>query len=86
MVDDDKVNEETTFLKENSLCESDDEHVIALAQVSGARLLYADDRKLEKDFRNKALIDTPRGKIYSKRIKNHRRWLDKNKNLCNKGQ
>lgn len=44
---------------------SNDPHIIALAQVSGARLLYSNDRKLQQDFKNKDLIDHPRGKIYS---------------------
>ena len=87
LIDDEKVKNETTYLEENSLCESDDEHVIALAKVSGARLLYADDKKLEKDFRNKKLIDTPRGKIYPKENiqGGHRQWLDKNKDICKRG-
>ena len=46
-------------------CNSDDPHVIALAQVSGARLLYSNDRDLHRDFGNKRLIDKPRGKVYS---------------------
>ncbi len=46
-------------------CLSDDHHIIALARVSGARLLYSNDKALHKDFRTKELIDKPRGKIYS---------------------
>ena len=44
---------------------SDDHHVIALAQLSGARLLYSNDSALHDDFGNKSLIDQPRGRIYS---------------------
>ena len=41
--------------------ESDDEHVIALAKVSGARLLYTNDNDLQADFTNTILIkDLPR--------------------------
>jgi hypothetical protein len=45
---------------------SDDPHIIALAQVSGARLLCSKDQALHEDFGNKALIDKPRGSIYQK--------------------
>ncbi len=44
---------------------SDDPHVLALARTSGARLLYTADKELIADFKNKALIDKPRGKVYS---------------------
>lgn len=46
--------------------ESDDEHVLALARVSGARLLYTGDRDLMDDFRNPHLIEGRRGKVYSR--------------------
>ncbi|WP_420445410.1 hypothetical protein [Candidatus Poriferisodalis sp.] len=49
-------------------CTSDDHHIIALAQLSGARLLYTNDQKLTSDFGNNRLIDAPRGKIYSTRV------------------
>lgn len=41
------------------------EHIIALAKISGARLLYSNDQLLQRDFNEKELIDKPRGKIYS---------------------
>ena len=44
---------------------SDDHHIIALAQISGARLLYSYDKKLHADFKAKSLIDKPRGKVYA---------------------
>jgi hypothetical protein len=47
------------------VCTSNDQHVIALAKVSGARVLYSHDAALIEDFKNKTLIDKPRGKIYS---------------------
>ncbi len=46
-------------------CVSNDAHVVALAQISGARLLYSNDGDLHQDFGNKTLIDRPRGRIYS---------------------
>ena len=44
-------------------CRSDDPHIIALTRVSGARLLYSNDRALQKDFKNRTLINRPGGKI-----------------------
>lgn len=52
---------------------SDDPHVLALARASGARLLYTGDNELIADFKNKALIDDPRGRVYSGA--SHRRLL-----------
>ena len=46
------------------LCVSDDEHVIALARASGARLLCSEDQLLHADFRNRDLISGPRGAVY----------------------
>ena len=44
---------------------SDDPHVLALARKTGTRLLYTGDRALMADFKNKKLIDRPRGKVYT---------------------
>ena len=45
---------------------SDHIHVIALANASGARLLYTEDKGLMDDFKNKDLISKPRGTVYSR--------------------
>ena len=45
---------------------SDDPHVLALARVSGARLLYTNDGDLMTDFKDKRFVDRPRGKVYSR--------------------
>lgn len=66
---DSEVISETMFLKDNGMCQSNDEHIIALARLSGARLLYANDNKLQDDFKNKNLIDSPRGSVYSTLVK-----------------
>ena len=63
--DDGDVNARTEELQAEAALRSDDPHVIALAQVSGSRLLYSNDRALQQDFRDKALIDNPRGSVYS---------------------
>ena len=60
-----EVNAGTVQLQGGSAYSSDDPHVLALAQVSGARLLYSNDSGLQKDFKDKRLIDNPRGSIYS---------------------
>ena len=65
---------------------SDDPHLLALAQVSGARLLYSNDSDLQDDFKNRRLIDNPRGRVYSTRVNRqftrvHRRLLQRN-DLC----
>ncbi len=79
-----------TGLLDERRCKSDDPHVLALAQVSGARLLYSNDKNLQRDFKNKKLIDQPRGKVYStisgdgKLQKSHKKLLLEleNKQLC----
>ena len=60
---------EETRLEKKGLCISDDPHVIALARISGARLLCSNDKDLQQDFGTKNLIDRPRGKVYSTRDK-----------------
>ncbi|KKZ15070.1 MAG: hypothetical protein TH68_02415 [Candidatus Synechococcus spongiarum 142] len=64
-IDDNCVNNKTKEVKEHDELQSDDPHIIALAQVSGARLLFSNDKRLHEDFRNPDIINNPRGKIYS---------------------
>lgn len=64
-VKDSALEERASDLRKNNSCVSDDEHIIALAQISRARLLYSKDKDLHKDFHNKELIDNPRGVVYS---------------------
>lgn len=45
-------------------CKSNDAHVIALARISGARVLCTKDGDLEADFKNRALVNSPPGRIY----------------------
>ncbi len=67
VVDEEKVSGATENLQSRGACRSDDEHVVALAQVSGARLLYSNDGELQEDFKDPQLISNPRGKVYSTR-------------------
>jgi len=53
------------------LCKSNDPHVIALARVSGARILCSHDRTLHRDFTNPELISDPRGRIYQNATHTH---------------
>ena len=80
------VDDKEEELRKEGACRANDTHVIALAQISGARLLYSNDKDLHEDFGNKRLIDRPRGKVYStNEHKNftqaHGRLLN-NRNLC----
>ena len=80
------VDEREGKLSREGICISNDIHVIALAQISGARLLYSNDIALHEDFGNKNLIDRPRGKVYStnrnKDFTNTHERLLNNRNLC----
>ena len=85
-VNDTEVEERTTALKQAGVCRSDDPHIVALAQLSNARLLYSNDDDLRHDFGNKQLIDRPRGKVYSTKQSNdfqksHERLLNQRR-LC----
>lgn len=81
-----QVEAEERRVRRKNLCQSDDEHVVALALVSGARLLYTNDADLIKDFKNRQIIANPNGKIYTTAKANrftstHRRLLAL-RNLC----
>jgi predicted nucleic acid-binding protein len=45
-------------------CKSNDSHILALARLTGARTLATFDENLIADFRNPALIHSPRGSVY----------------------
>ena len=75
------VNEREREIEEDGICLSDDPHILALAQVSGARLLYSNDSALQDDFKNHLLIKQPRGKVYSTRV--HTRFTRSHRDLLN---
>ena len=64
-IEDTAVDAETAAIQQNGECVSDDEHVIALARVNGARLLFTNDGDLQDDFKNPGIINNPRGVIYT---------------------
>ncbi len=72
MFSDEEVDQETEAVKQlfndNDVQGADDPHVIALARVSGSRLLFTVDNKtkLIDLFRDRDFLDPP-GKIYKSR-------------------
>ena len=70
------ISEEDTAREKKqifSLCKSksNDQHIIALARASGARLLCSDDGLLGNDFKNTKLINNPQGHIYKEKKHQH---------------
>lgn len=59
------VDNADSALRGRRICRSNDTHVLALAQISGARLLFTNDRALQQDFGNTAIIRGVRGRIYT---------------------
>jgi len=57
------VDEETEKVRNMPELKSDDPHIIALAKVSGARILCSNDKDLREDFRNRRILNPP-GHIY----------------------
>ena len=62
-----RVRQHEAELVQSGPLRSNDEHVIALALVSGARLLYTDDARLQRDFMNSTVIPGVTGRIYTSR-------------------
>ena len=63
-IPDDQVVAETRSLEVEQIYRSDDPHVLALARVSGARLLFSNDSDLQDDFKDNRIISRPPGLIY----------------------
>ena len=82
-INDERVNEKTAKLEAEGKCRSNDPHVIALAQIGGARLLYTNDKRLQGDFTNEKLISNPRGLIYET-PKNNKKFTVTHKELLNR--
>lgn len=61
------VRAEEARLRSQGTLRSNDYHIVALARTTGVRLLCSDDGDLWKDFNDKALLDHPRGKVYTRR-------------------
>ena len=83
--DDDVVDATARNLEAQGICLSNDPHVLALAQQTGARLLYSNDGDLQEDFRNRGIVGGVRGKIYPNT--GYREFLNdrRNRRLCSRG-
>lgn len=66
-----EVDTEEDLIKKLGLCKSDDEHVIALARISGCRLVFTRDVNLHTDVKNTKLL-RPKGKVYCSRTQAYR--------------
>lgn len=64
LVSDDDVDAEQEQIQNHLTIQSDDAHILALARISGARLLCSRDQPLHQDFGDPDIIDNPRGSIY----------------------
>ena len=65
-LDGDAVDERTRQIEREAQHTSNDPHVLAVAQIGHARLLFTNDELLQDDFRDKTLIN-PKGSIYHTR-------------------
>ena len=85
-IPDEPVVQAEDRIRRQGLNDSNDEHVLALAQVTGARLLFTNDHALQQDFQNREIITGTRGRIYTTVERNdvrrtHRNLLRRN-DLC----
>jgi predicted nucleic acid-binding protein len=71
VVRDAAVDSETENLRSAGTCLSNDAHLVALARVSGARILCTSDRTAARDFTRKELLSQPRGKVYRRAAHRH---------------
>ena len=62
-----EVEARTRKIEREAAYSSNDPHVLAVAQIGNARLLFTNDQDLGLDFRRRSLIDRPRGRIYHTR-------------------
>ena len=74
---DDQVAARARELERSEACESNDSHVIAIAQLGGARLLFSNDQALHKDFKNRSLVRD--GRVYS--TSNHAQFRQSHQRL-----
>ena len=85
-IPDGQIDAETSALQRRGVCRSNDAHVLALARLCGARLLFSNDRRLQDDFKDSRIVNNPRGKIYTTLMRSsvtrvHRELLER-ADLC----
>ena len=86
ILDDNKVHMATNEVLAENICVSDDPHVIALAKISGTRLLFTNDFLLEADFKKnipKGLIFTTKQDVQKQITREHRSLLNQRRRICN---
>ena len=83
-IDKAKIAEELKQISKTNYFASNDQHIIALARVSGARLLCSHDKALHEDFKNKELINNPRGNIYPASEPADQQFKKKHRDLLNR--
>ena len=85
-IDDAQVDRETDEMSSQGI-RSDDPHILALARISGARLLFTNDRDLQQDFGDIAIVQGMRGRIYTtverSDVRRTHRQLLRRTDLCN---
>ena len=82
-----QVDVETAALHARNICQSNDAHVLALARVCGARLLFTNDQDLQEDFKDPQIIGGIRGRVYTTLtrpdVRRSHRNLLRRTDLCN---
>ena len=68
--DDAKIKDVASQIEKKGMCRSDDAHIIATAIVSGCRLVFTRDKNLQKDIKNRDVLN-PSGSIYSSQDHTH---------------
>jgi hypothetical protein len=67
---DDKVRQVAEQIKLRDICCSNDCHVVAVAIISGCRLIFSRDKDLGKDLKNREIVN-PAAAIYKSKDHKH---------------
>lgn len=70
MINDGAVRNRTEALKKSGVCRSNDPHVIALALLTGCRLIFTEDDDLQRDVHNAKILN-PTASIYKRKSHKH---------------
>ncbi|MGA8059824.1 MAG: hypothetical protein WB999_16365, partial [Candidatus Binataceae bacterium] len=71
LVADGEIDAEEKSLIEGRECESDDQHIMAVARVAHVRVLVSHDQDLHRDFKNYRILNSPRGRVYQNANHSH---------------
>ena len=64
-IPDGEVDADAASLRAGRVCRSNDQDILALARISGARLLFTNDNALQDDFRDRQVINRLQGRVYT---------------------